>query len=331
MDIVILTYWLVLWIIGSKIVANLIPKLKENVINSYAKGTWDGYEGDWRKYVEFCEEASLQALPPDPIVISLFITYLQQNKLALKTIERTISGIKFWVRDSGYGFPDMDFVFDRVMTGIKKTAPPVDKKEAITVEYLIMVRKMLDAYSPANIRNWLILLVSFFALLRISEVLKLRWEDIVRKGDIVWLHIAPSKKQLQWEWVPIVAHQSKDICPITALEVWATLCDKAKTMENVGIFRYANKMRITSGKSIQVGQGRMVCKQLMQRAGLQADKLITHGARRGGYQLCEHTLVAETDAQHMGRWMNIETMKEYSGGHLAARLRVAKTLAKAVR
>ncbi len=100
-----------------------------------------------------------------------------------------------------------------------------------------------------------------------------------------------------------------------------------KIQDEEGLFRYANRLRITSNSCIQVAQGRGVCKKLISRAGLPADKLITHRARRGGYQLCEDTMADESDAQHMGRWMNPETTKKYSRGHLAARLRVAKKLA----
>jgi integrase len=217
------------------------------------------------------------------------------------------------------------------MDEIEKTSASVTKKTAIMVKHLVLVRTILVAHSPADIKNWIILVISFFALLRISEVLKLRWMDLVKKGEVLWLHIASSKKQREWQWVPVVIQRNSLLCPVTALGVWAKACSRSGNLsEDQGIFRYTNMSKVTSEKTIQVTQGRVVCKELLERAGLNAKELITHGARRGGYQLCEHTLVAEGDAQHMGRWMQAETAKEYSGGHLAARLRVAKVLAEAV-
>jgi hypothetical protein len=175
MDFVILTYWFVLWILGNKLVEKLIPSLKETILSSYAVGTWERYEGDWRKYEAFYVEAGLLSLPPSPTVLSLFVTYLRIVKGSkCKTIERTISGIKVWMRDEGYVFPKSDFIFNRVMDGIEKTSAPVTKKTAIMVKHLVMVRTILVAHSPVDIRNWIILVISFFALLRISEVLKLR-------------------------------------------------------------------------------------------------------------------------------------------------------------
>ena len=101
----------------------------------------------------------------------------------------------------------------------------------------------------------------------------------------------------------------------------------APVRKSHGIFWYCNKFKVTSVKCIQVGQGRAACKDLLIKTQLPADQLITHGARRGGYQFCEANLVADADAQHMGRWMNASTTREYSRGHLAARLRTAKALA----
>jgi hypothetical protein len=93
------------------------------------------------------------------------------------------------------------------------------------------------------------------------------------------------------------------------------------------ILLYANDKRITALTSIKVNQARLVCKGLLDRTGFDVSSLITHGAMCGGYQLCEALEVSEQDAQHMGRWMNPVTTREYSGGHVAARLRVARSLA----
>jgi hypothetical protein len=115
---------------------------------------------------------------------------------------------------------------------------------------------------------------------------------------------------------------------VTHLRKWMQLCmDSGRYHLNGGILLYVNNKRITALTSIKVNQARLVCKGLLSRAGFDASSLITHGARRGGYQLCEALEVSEQDAQHMGRWMNPATAREYSGGHVAVRLRVARSLA----
>jgi hypothetical protein len=73
----------------------------------------------------------------------------------------------------------------------------------------MVIRRGLMDDSPVDIRNSLLILIAFFASLRISEVVKLTWPDVYRMMGGVWLHIAPSKKQDQWEWVPLVAHTTQ--------------------------------------------------------------------------------------------------------------------------
>lgn len=323
---VILTYWHVFLILGNKDLYNLASTLHDNVMASLVPSTWKGYESVWRQYADFCSHANFPVLPPNPVILALFFTHLQSSGLKYGTITKAVSALSLWFRDSGYQFPSNNFLLDSTLGGIRKLAPPTVKKDAVRIVHLIAVHDVLVGSSPADCRNWLILLVSFFGLLRISEVVRLVWSDIKWEQDGVWLKLSPSKKQNSVEFVPLVANQDSRICPVMALRQWRFLCGPSDGGDQ-GIFRYANRLKVTSNKCISVGQARSVCKDLLLRAHLPASRLITHGARRGGYQLCESLSVNEADAQHLGRWMQASTTREYSGGHLAARLRAATRLA----
>lgn len=293
-----------------------------------AKGTWAGYEGDWKRYFAFCQRFSFPPLPPDPTVLVLFLAQLQTDGLAFKTITRICSGLAFWFRDSGFEFPRDNLLMDLMLKGIKKQARPVVKKEAIRLEHLRVINRVVERSRAADMRNWTILLCSFFGLLRISEVLRLKWEDVNWQAAGVWLRILPSKKQASIEFIPLVRNRDPSICPVRQLFEWYEVCRKCgKILLSDGVFCYANIHGVTSAKTVGTAQGRQVCAELIARAGFPAERLITHGARRGGYQLCEQMLVQDSDAQHLGRWMHMETTREYSGGHLMARLRAAKRIA----
>lgn len=286
--------------------------------------TWKSYEGAWEKYSLFCGALGLAALPPNPAVLAMFMVHCEQTlSLKYKTIESTMSGIAFWLEDAGFSLPYDHILVKKTKAALKKRAPPVDKKLPVTLEHLLrisyVVRESLNDH-----RNYLVLLVSFFGLLRISEVIKLNWEDITWKGDTIWLRVAPSKKQLGIENVPICANSQSRFDVIHILQNWRSAC-VARGLATGGIFKHVVRNTIRD-KVIKKSQGRTVCAELFDRAGFDPNLMVTHGARRGGYQLCE-SVGSEVDAQHMGRWISAETTREYSGGHVAARLRMAQNMA----
>jgi integrase len=328
MVIVVLTLWCVYLIVGDSDFVSLVNKTKDTVLQGYAPRTWTGYETDWRYYLQFCESFGFAPLPPDELVLALFMNWSTRSR-QYSAIARSISALKVYFRDSGYSYPENSLLLQLTDRGLERMAPPPKKKQPLRLHHLLGVRAVLTS-TPADCRNYLILVLSFFGLLRISEVMKLLWSDLTWESDIVWMRIAPSKKQKEVEFVPLCANVNVEVCPTVVLKAWQAWSIKASLYSIEGaIFRHANKFKVNIGV-LGIAQARVVCKQLLTRAGFDASQLVTHGARRGGYQLCESLNISEADAGHMGRWMNIDTARHYSGGHLAARLRVARAMSGAL-
>jgi integrase len=204
MDFVILTYLLVFLITGPNKLTDLKLVVRELVLGSKVPATWASYEQCWSRYIAFCSSIGVFHSPPDAMILSLFFTSLYTNGLKYKTILRYTSALRMWFSDAGFEYPAGSFLLDSVLEELRKQSGPPNKKKAIRVFHLEKVAVILSHCSYIDLRNWVILLLFFFGLLRISKVVKLRWCDIRWDSDGIWLSIAPSKKQLTIEFVPIV-------------------------------------------------------------------------------------------------------------------------------
>lgn len=304
----------------------LANKTIETFGSCFVDGTWKSYEGAWEKYSVFCGVIGVAPLPPDPATIAMFMVHCEQTlSLKFKTIESVLSGVSFWMEDMGYALPYDHMLVKKTKMALKKRAPPPEKKLPITLQHLFKISYHING-TLSDERNYLVLLISFFGLLRISEVVRLNWEDIDWHGNTIWLRILPSKKQLTIENIPICTNTNKNIDVVHILDDWRQQC-ATRGFATGGIFKHVIRNSVRE-KVIKKSQGRFVVAELFERSGFDPSLLVTHGARRGGYQLCE-SVGSEVDAQHMGRWISAETSREYSSGHLAARFRMAAGMASA--
>lgn len=145
--------------------------------------TRKAYASDWKHFTAWCRRQNFSPLPPDPQVVSLYITACASGSAvgtptrggklnSVSTIERRLAAIGWNYAQRGTQKLDRrDRAITTVMAGIRnKHAAPPRQKEAILPEDLIAMLETLDRGSLRGLHDRAMLLLGFASGLRRSEI-----------------------------------------------------------------------------------------------------------------------------------------------------------------
>lgn len=212
----------------------LADKARAYVEAASSANTRRAYQSDWKHFSSWCRRQGLEAMPPDPKVVGLYITACASGTASgdrkansVSTIERRLSSLSWNYSQRGLALDRRDRAIATVMAGIRnKHAAPPRQKEAILPENLIAMLETLDRGSLRGLRDRAMLLIGFAGALRRSEITGLDyardqtedgrgWVEIFDKGMLVTL-----RGKTGWREVEIGRGSSDATCPIVALETW---------------------------------------------------------------------------------------------------------------
>ncbi|MBB4066626.1 site-specific integrase [Gellertiella hungarica] len=211
---------------------HLTERARDYVEAASSANTRRAYASDWRHFSGWCRRQGLEAAPPDPQVIGLYITALASGSPAMKplkvsSIERRLSALASSYREAGFSLDRSDRHIATVLAGIRNThGQPPRQKEAILPSDLLAMLETLDRGSLRGMRDRAMLLVGFAGGLRRSEVTGLDlgrnqtedgrgWIEILDKGMIVTL-----RGKTGWREVEIGRGSSDMSCPVHAVASW---------------------------------------------------------------------------------------------------------------
>ncbi|WP_370906535.1 site-specific integrase [Ensifer sp. WSM1721] len=200
------------------------------------------YAADWKHFSAWCRRANLTPLPPDPHLVSLYITACASGTAergmkpnTVSTIERRLAAIGWNCTQRGMSLDRKDRAIATVMAGIRnKHATPPRQKEAILPEDLIAMLETLDRGALRGIRDRAMLLIGFAGGLRRSEIVGLDlgrdqtedgrgWIEILDKGALLTL-----RGKTGWREVEVGRGSSDTTCPVAAVETWIKFAKIAK-------------------------------------------------------------------------------------------------------
>jgi len=217
--------------------ARLADRARDYVEAASSANTRRAYASDWRHFVTWCRRQELEALPPSPDVVGLYITACASGAAtadrkpnSVSTIERRLSALTWSYAQRGTPLDRKDRHIATVFAGIRNThAAPPHQKEAVLPEDVIAMLETLDRGTLRGLRDRAMLLTGFAGGLRRSEIVGLDagrdqtedgrgWVEILDKGMIVTL-----RGKTGWREVEIGRGSSDATCPIVALRTWLKL------------------------------------------------------------------------------------------------------------
>lgn len=215
----------------------LADRARDYVEAASSANTRRAYASDWRHFSGWCRRQGLEAFPPSPQTIGLYITACASGAAtadrkpnSVATIERRLSALTWNYAQRGAPLHRKDRHIATVLAGIRNThAAPPRQKEAVLPEDVIAMLETLDRGTLRGLRDRAMLLIGFAGGLRRSEIVGLDlgrdqsddsrgWVEILDMGMIVTL-----RGKTGWREVEIGRGSSDATCPAVALQTWLKL------------------------------------------------------------------------------------------------------------
>jgi len=217
--------------------APLADRARGYVEAASSANTRRAYAADWRHFSSWCRRQGLEAFPPSPQTVGLYITACASGAAtadrkpnSVATIERRLSALTWNYAQRGTPLDRKDRHIATVFAGIRNThAVPPRQKEAVLPEDIIAMLETLDRGSLRGLRDRAMLLIGFAGGLRRSEIVGLDvgreqtedgrgWIEIVAGGMILNL-----RGKTGWRVVEVGRGSADATCPVVALETWLKL------------------------------------------------------------------------------------------------------------
>ena len=116
-----------------------------NLKNSKANNTIRAYKSDFKDFAAFCTRHSLNSLPSEPKIISLYLTYLSKNS-KISTLKRRLVSISMVHKLKGYYLDTKNPIIVENLIGIKRVKGSIQKgTKPLLINHLKLISKFKAA------------------------------------------------------------------------------------------------------------------------------------------------------------------------------------------
>ena len=290
--------------------------LRQTQSKAYASGTLRHFLSSWGSFKDFCSYFEFVVLPASEETVALYIQCLSRSVRAVSTIKNHVSAIR-WVHKLNRAVPpeftDLDILMalkglsvDRGLA-VRQAAP-------ITPQILAKFYSHLDLTQPEDIAWWALFLVSFFLMLRSSNVTpqtradydpvkQLHWSSISLSDKVALVTITWTKtvQYRQRELViPLLSIPGSFLCPVLALRRLASL---GKISSQGAVFCDKYHYPLTYKAYLNK------VKALAALSGLNPSEFSTHSFRRGGATFAYQAGVPLQLIQLQGDWQSLAVLR----------------------
>ena len=228
----------------------------------------------------------------------MYATYLS-DKMKPVSIRNYLSAVWFYQKLKGCAVYSEDYVFKLTLDGIER-----DCNSTSTVRYPFSTEDMLKMYSLLDMKLyvdkvfWLIILLAFRCVLRISHVIdtvhSINIADVKVSGDCIRVQINTSKTDQFGRDPHVIYLQRLDgcvLCPaLLVLEI-------AKNSRKVG-----KKLLVNKGKLLKYAYVNTRLKSLAASLHLPVSRVSTHSLRHGGATFLKALGLSVGDIMKKANW-----------------------------
>jgi integrase len=254
-----------------------ISKAEAYIDSAYSENTKIAYKKQWNKFSRWCE---LRDVCPVPCHESAVATYIASmgGECSMSTIRVAMAAISTAHRMMGFNTPCHSAPVRTVLKGIGRQHGSAQKqKAALSIDEL---RSISGSEGECDIgkRNRAICLVGFFGALRRSEIVNLKWSDIVFKKGGMEITISKSKtdKMGVGQIVAVPASESEDICPVSAMKT-----HEASNRTGDYVFTRMDRGKGVIPKKLDSAYVAKILKTASKKCGLDFESISGHSVRSG--------------------------------------------------
>ena len=280
---------------------------------SRSKNTQDRYKSGFNKWLTWSEKFSeISSLPAKPIHVALFLTKLLQSNESLSVIESSFYAIKHFHKIACLDDPTSSDLCKNMLEAAKRTAKNViKKKEPISSLHLHLIYDHIGGTSAnlLQLRNFVIVLLSFAGFFRFSEVANLRRSDVTFNLTHMTIFIERSKTDIYRDGnYSFIAKTHSALCPVETLQryfVMAGICDESEVylFRSVSFLKSQNRyvLRINN-IPISYTTAREAVMKLLGEIGLNPKQFGLHSLRSGGASAAANNEIKDRLFKRHGRW-----------------------------
>ena len=254
-----------------------------NLKNSKAVNTVRAYKSDFKDFGLFCVQSGFNALPTEPKIVSLYLTYLSTKDLKLSTIKRRLVSIGVIHRMKGHYLDAKHPIIIENLMGIKRRKGTIQKgKKPILINYL---KKLIDVIDQEKIeeinklRDKSILLIGFAGGFRRNEIVSLDKEDLEFVFEGLKITVKRSKTDQFGEGLTkgIPYFEKVAYCPVTILQKWINISKITKGP----LFRKISKGSRLLENRLTDQTVALIIKKYLNKSGIDSANYSGHSLRSG--------------------------------------------------
>ena len=254
-----------------------------NLKNSKAINTIRAYKSDFKDFGSFCVKHSFKALPTEPKIVALYLTYLSGKDAKISTLRRRLVSISIMHKLKGHYLDTKHPVIIENLMGIKRRKGSIQKgKKPILINHLKAIINVINKEKIEEIkkaRDKAIILIGFGGGFRRTELMSIDYEDLEFVAEGVKITIKRSKTDQFGEGMikglPYFANET--YCPVAHLKKWIKISD----IKDGPIFRrFVKGCSLTSNRLTDQSVVLLI-KSYLKLAGIENKNYSGHSLRSG--------------------------------------------------
>ena len=254
-----------------------------NLQNSKATNTVRAYKSDFKDFSLFCAQNGFKALPSEPKIVSLYLTYLSTKENKMSTLKRRLVSIGVIHKLKGHYLDTKHPSIIENIMGIKRRKGSIQKgKKPILINDLKLIVDVIDQEKNEEIkklRDRSIILIGFSGGFRRNEIVALDYEDLDFVSEGLKIDIKRSKTDQFGEGSKkaLPYFDNSQYCPVVSLQKWI----KISKINSGSLFRRFSKGSKLSENRLTDQTVALLIKAYLQLAGIDSKNYSGHSLRSG--------------------------------------------------
>ena len=253
-----------------------------NLKNSKADNTLRAYKSECKDFGAFCAKHSLNSLPTEPKIVSLYLTHLSKNS-KISTLRRRLVSISMVHNLKGHYLDTKHPIIVENLMGIRRIKGSIQKgKKPLLINHLKLIIDVINEEKVDEIkklRDKTIILIGFGGGFRRTELVSIDYEDIELVPEGLKITIKKSKTDQFGEGMikglPYFANDR--YCPVIHLKKWLEI----SKIKKGPIFRRFSKGLLLTDKRLTDQSVVLLIKKYLNLAGIDNKNFAGHSLRSG--------------------------------------------------
>ena len=284
-----------------------------NLQSSKATNTVRAYKSDFKDFGLFCAQNGFKALPSEPKIVSLYLTYLSTKDNKMSTLKRRLVSIGVIHKLKGYYLDTKHPSIIENIMGIKRRKGSIQKgKKPILINNLKLIIDVIDQEQNEDIkklRDRSIILIGFSGGFRRNEIVALDFEDLDFVSEGLKIDIKRSKTDQFGEGSKkaLPYFDNSQYCPVVSLQKWI----KISKINSGSLFRRFSKGSKLSENRLTDQTVALLIKTYLQLAGIDSKKYSGHSLRSGFATSAAESGAEERSIMSMTGHKSTEMVRRY--------------------